>query len=66
MDNNPRYMIIDDKGVVWSDNGYDACETGSNLIAAVEGGYKKQFVKKHLGDSWTGDLVLVQEISRTR
>jgi len=66
MANNPRYMISDNKGVLWSDDGYDARETGAELMAAVENGYKKLFVKKYLGDSWTGDLVLVQEISRTR
>lgn len=61
-----HFMIIDDKGVLWSDDSYDAFETGSEIMAAVENGNKKKLVKENLGDSWTGDLVLVQEVFRTR
>lgn len=63
MDN---FMIIDNNGVIWSSSSPDADEQGLDLINAVENCCKKQFVRKHLGDSWEGDLVLVKEIARTR
>jgi hypothetical protein len=61
-----RYLIFDENGVLWSDDGYDAFETGSALMAAVAHGPCTEFVREHLGHSWHGDLVFVQEISRTR
>ena len=61
-----KLLIIDNDGVIWSSSAPDAEEEGQALIDAVENGCKKQFVRKHLGDSWAGDLVLVKEIARTR
>jgi hypothetical protein len=62
---NQRHMIIDDKGVVWSSDEYDAFEEGSALIAAVTDGDIERY-KDALGETWTGDLVLVKELARTR
>lgn len=59
-----RYMISDDNGVRWSDDGYDALETGRAIMSAVDNGLKEQYVH-HIGAQWTGDLVLAQEICRT-
>lgn len=59
------YMIIDDNGVIWSSDSYDAFEEGSALMAAVANGKKKKY-KNQLGEKWSGDLVFVQELSRTR
>jgi hypothetical protein len=58
-------MIIDDKGVRWSDDAHDAFETGSAIMAAVDAGEKKDYAEQ-IGASWTGDLVLVKELARTR
>lgn len=60
-----RHMIIDDTGVLWSDDAYDAFETGSAILAAVDAGNKAGYVE-HVGESWAGDLVLVKELARTR
>ena len=59
------YMILDDNGVLWSSSSSDALEEGTAIIEAVEAGKKKGY-KDAIGDSWTGDLVLVQEVARTR
>jgi hypothetical protein len=61
-----RYLIFDENGVLWLDDGYDAFETGSALMAAVEHGPRTELVSEHLGHSWRGDLVFAHEISRTR
>lgn len=60
-----RHMIIDDTGVLWSSDAYDAHEEGSAILGAVEAGKKKSY-KDAIGEEWTGDLVLVQELYRTR
>lgn len=62
---NTRHMIIDDTGVLWSSDAYDAFEEGSSIMAAVDEGKKKKY-ESHVGLHWTGDLVLVQELARTR
>ncbi len=61
-----RYLIVDDHGVLWSDDSYDAFETGSALMAAANDGARTKLVNEHLGQSWLGDLIFAQEISRTR
>lgn len=61
-----KFLIIDSKGVIWSSSSPDAEKQGRALMEAVQLGCKKQFVRKHLGDSWDGDLVLVKELARTR
>lgn len=33
---NPRHLIIDDTGVLWSSDEYDALGTGSAIMAAVD------------------------------
>lgn len=62
-----RYMILDNKGVIWSSADHDALETGSALMAAVASGDTEAYAEE-LGDSsiWHGDLIFAQEISRTR
>lgn len=60
-----RHMIIDDKGVLWSSDDYDAFETGSAILAAVDASKKKGYVEQ-IGETWNGDLVLVKELARTR
>ena len=60
-----KHLIIDNNGVLWSSDSYDAFEEGSKIIAAVENGKPKKY-KDHIGTTWTGDLVLVKEIARTR
>jgi hypothetical protein len=62
---NPRIMIIDDKGVIWEESGPDAREKGLSIVHAVEQGQKKGY-KDAIGDSWTGDLVLVEQLARIR
>ena len=57
------YMILDDKGILWSSNDTEALEEGSSIMEAVKDGNKPEY-KKHIGKSWTGDLVFAQEISR--
>jgi hypothetical protein len=51
--------------VLWSDDSYDAFETGSAIMATVDKGNATGYADK-IGSTWTGDLVLVQEIARTR
>lgn len=60
-----RHMIIDDQGVLWSDDSLGAFETGSAIMAAVDAGKPAQYANE-IGESWHGDLVLVQELARTR
>lgn len=60
-----RYMIIDDNGVLWASDSYDALEEGSAILGAVNSGNEEGF-KDALGESWNGDLVLVMELARTR
>jgi len=58
-------MIIDDNGVIWSSSSADAEEEGRSIMEAVESGKKKAY-EDAIGASWTGDLLLVQELARTR
>lgn len=60
-----QHMIMDDNGVIWSSSSDDAFEEGSAIMKAVEDGKKKGY-KDAIGDTWTGDLVFVQELGRTR
>lgn len=59
-----RYMIIDNRGVLWSSDSYDALEEGSAIMGAVSAGDEDGY-KDALGESWSGDLVLVMELART-
>ena len=65
MATSPRHMIIDDNGVLWSSDSYDAAEEGAAIMSAVDEGKKKKY-EPHIGTTWAGDLVFVQEIARTR
>ena len=60
-----RHMIVNDTGVLWSDDAYDAFETGSAIMAAVDAGDKPTYAQ-HIGETWSGELVLVKELARTR
>jgi len=59
------HMIIDDNGVLWSSSSSDSLEEGTAIIQAVESGKKKGY-KDAIGEEWEGDLVLVEEVARTR
>ncbi len=63
--NRQRHMIIDDTGVLWSSDEYDAFETGSAIMASVDAGEPDGY-RDAIGGAWKGDLVLVAELSRTR
>jgi len=65
MTEQPKYMIIDDTGVLWSSDAYDAHEEGSAILGAVDAGTPDGY-REALGEAWKGDLVLVQELYRTR
>ncbi len=60
-----RHMILDDATILWSSDEYDAFEEGSRIMAAVDAGETDVYVPE-IGSRWTGDLVLVKELSRTR
>lgn len=62
---NKRYMIMDDTGVLWSSGSPDAFEEGSAIMTAVDAGKQKLYVP-HISAAWTGDLVFVEELARTR
>jgi len=62
---NPRIMILDNNGVIWEEAGPDAREKGLGIVHAAEQGDKKGYADA-IGDSWTGDLVLVEELARVR
>jgi len=60
-------MIYDDNGLLWSSSDPAAYATGLAILNAVENGRaSSNIVKDNIGDQWTGDLVLVQELARTR
>lgn len=65
MTDRTRYMISDDTGVLWSSDEYDAHETGSAIMGAVDQGRPEDY-RQEIGESWQGDLVLAQELYRTR
>lgn len=60
-----RHMIIDDTGVLWSDDADDAFATSTAILAEVNRGFVDGYVE-HIGETWNGDLVLVKELARTR
>ena len=60
-----RHLIIDDNGLIWSSDEYDSFEEGSRILAAVEAGDSAGY-KDEIGTEWSGDLVLVRELQRTR
>jgi hypothetical protein len=62
-----RMRIIDDRGTIWSAEGPDAKLRGLELLRAAEQGRKQKY-QADLGapETWSGDLVLVQEIARIR
>ena len=60
-----RYSIMDDKGVIWSSDAPNAHDEGVDIMTAVDAG-KTKIYEPVLDKSWEGDLVFVQELSRTR
>ena len=60
-----RVMILDDKGVLWSSDSAEARLEGLGILHAVEQGRKHEYCDA-IGESWTGDLVLVEELARVR
>ncbi|MBC8737106.1 hypothetical protein F6X40_09825 [Paraburkholderia sp. UCT31] len=63
----PFIAITDDTGVLWSSEASDAKLNALEIVHAAEQGNKKGYVDA-IGESWTGDLVLVQheELARVR
>ena len=56
---------MDDKGVIWSSDAPNAHDEGVDIMTAVDAG-KTKIYEPVLDKSWEGDLVFVQELSRTR
>jgi len=62
---NQTHMIVDDNGVLWSSDEYDSFEEGARIMGAVDAEDADVYVPA-IGSRWTGDLVFVKELSRTR
>lgn len=65
MTERKRHIIMDDNKTIWSSDEYDAFEHGSSIMAAVDAGDPEGY-REFIGENWDGDLVFVQELSRTR
>lgn len=57
-----KYVIMDDGGIIWSSDEYDAFEEGCRILGVLEDGGTVE----EIGATWSGDLVLLKEIRRTR
>lgn len=61
----PRVVIRDDKSELWASSEPEAELTGLGILHDAEQGRVEGY-RPFIGDSWTGDLVLLEEIARVR
>lgn len=63
--NPPRVVIRDDNGELWASSEHEAELTGLGILHDAEQGRVEGY-RPFIGDSWKGDLVLLEEIARLR